>query len=86
MTTGPALPLEITTSDTALGPQRRRVRKRYLLVLLVPLFMFTGGVLGLYFQPPALQKFYALTGLQPGAGSTSPIALPPEIELPPKMA
>jgi HlyD family secretion protein len=56
------------------------------MVLLVPIFMFLGGVLGLYFQPPALQKFYALTGLQPGAGSTSPIALPPDIELPPKMA
>jgi HlyD family secretion protein len=56
------------------------------MILLVPLLMFTGGVLGMYFQPPALQKFYALTGLQPGAGSTSPIALPPDINLPPKMA
>jgi HlyD family secretion protein len=27
-----------------------------------------------------------LTGLQPGAGSDTPIALPPDIELPPKMA
>lgn len=39
----------------------------------------------MYFQPPALQKFYAITGLQPGSGSNSPIALPPEIELPPEM-
>lgn len=86
MTTNTTLPLEVARSDTALEPQRRWFRKRYLLVLMVPLFMFTGGVLGMYFQPPALQKFYALTGLQPGAGSTSPIALPPDIELPPKMA
>lgn len=69
------------------GPVRRRwFRKRFLLVLLVPVLMFTGGVLGMYFQPPGLQKFYALTGLQPGGGSDAPIALPPEINLPPKMA
>ncbi|NVD42845.1 HlyD family efflux transporter periplasmic adaptor subunit [Ensifer sp. HO-A22] len=48
--------------------------------------MFSGAVIGMYFQPPALQKFYALTGLQPGAGSTAPIALPPEIILPKDMA
>ena len=48
--------------------------------------MFSGAVLGLYFQPTGLQKFYALTGLTPGGGSDAPIALPPEIELPPKMA
>jgi HlyD family secretion protein len=29
-----------------------------------------------------LQKFHALTGLQPGGGSGSPIALPPGIEMP----
>jgi HlyD family secretion protein len=48
--------------------------------------MFTGAVLGLYFQPPGLQKFYELTGLQPGGGSQSPIALPPDVDLPPQMA
>ncbi|GGK51607.1 devB secretion protein [Salinarimonas ramus] len=47
--------------------------------------MFTGAVIGLFFQPPALQKFYALTGLQPGGGSGAPIALPPDIELPQDM-
>jgi HlyD family secretion protein len=80
------LPLEIKTNAPPAGPGWRVFRKRYLAVLLVPLLMFSGGVLGMYFQPPALQKFYALSGLQPGAGSTSPIALPPDIELPPKMA
>ncbi|MDH5531678.1 MAG: HlyD family efflux transporter periplasmic adaptor subunit, partial [Paracoccaceae bacterium] len=62
-----------------------RFRRRYLLVLLIPFLMFSGAVIGMYFQPPALQKFYALTGLQPGGGSAAPIALPPEIELPPEM-
>ena len=88
------LPLDLnlapnTASELASGqprPPRRWFRKRYLLVLLIPVFMFTGAVLGMYFQPPGLQKFYALTGLQPGAGSDAPIALPPDIELPAKMA
>lgn len=82
----PELPLELNLSPARRQSPRRWFRKRYLLVLLIPVFMFTGAVLGMYFQPPGLQKFYALTGLQPGGGSDAPIALPPEIELPPKMA
>jgi HlyD family secretion protein len=73
------LPLEVVRHG---APERKRgwfrFRKRYLLVLLIPVFMFTGAVLGLYFQPPGLQKFYELSGLQPGAGSDSPIVLPPK--------
>ena len=84
--TKPDLPLDLHLTPDQPGPSRRWFRKRYLLVLLVPVFMFTGSVLGMYFQPPGLQKFYALTGLQPGGGSDAPIALPPEIDLPPKMA
>lgn len=84
--TMPDLPLDLNLAPDQPRPPRRWFRKRYLLVLLVPVFMFTGAVLGMYFQPPGLQKFYALTGLQPGGGSDAPIALPPEIDLPPKMA
>lgn len=80
------LPLEFAVKKSASVPARLRLRGRYLLVLLVPVLMFSGAVIGMYFQPPALQKFYALTGLQPGAGSASPIALPPEIILPKDMA
>ncbi len=84
----PDLPLDLgrdpDTADTA--QHRGWFRKRYLFVLLIPVLMFSGGVIGMSFQPPALQKFYALTGLQPGGGSGSPIALPPEIELPQDMA
>lgn len=83
------LPLEVIHRDAAVPASPGggfRFKKQYLLVLLVPVFMFSGGVIGMYFQPPALQKFYALTGLQPGGGSATPIALPPEIELPPEMA
>ena len=84
--TKPDLPLDLHLTPDQPGPSRRWFRKRYLLALLVPVFMFTGAVLGMYFQPPGLQKFYALTGLQPGGGSDAPIALPPEIDLPPRMA
>jgi HlyD family secretion protein len=67
----PDLPLDLERGpDMAeASPKTRRwLHKRYLLVLLIPVFMFSGAVIGLYFQPPALQKFYALTGLQPGGG------------------
>lgn len=82
------LPLQVISRDPGSAPVPSRwfrFHKQYLLVLFLPVFMFIGGVMGMYFQPPALQKFYALTGLQPGGGSKSPIALPPEIELPPEM-
>ena len=81
----PTLPIDLQIDDTAVQ-KRRHFRKRYLLVLLIPVFMFSGAVIGMYFQPPGLQGFYALTGLQPGGGTTSPIALPPEIEMPTQLA
>jgi HlyD family secretion protein len=83
-----ALPLDLGVGlqDGSAMRSERRFRRRYLLVLLIPVIMFIGAVLGLYFQPPGLQKFYQLTGLQPGAGTESPIALPPDIELPQQMA
>lgn len=87
VTPDPELPLEIIPkAPVAPSSSWFRFRRRYLLVLLVPVLMFSGAVIGMYFQPPALQKFYALTGLKPGGGSASPIALPPEIVLPKDMA
>ena len=86
----PDLPLDLgrdaDAADATTRPRRRWFRAWYLFVLLIPVSMFSGGVIGMYYQPPALQRFYALTGLQPGGGADSPIALPPEIELPPEMA
>jgi HlyD family secretion protein len=81
----PDLPILVETPAPGAAPQRRLFRRRYLLVLLIPVFMFSGAVIGMYFQPPALRVFYDLTGLTPGGGSESPIALPPEIELPKDM-
>ena len=80
------LPLEVISKGPAVTvPRRFQFRARFLWVLLVPVLLFSGAVIGMYFQPPGLQKFYAVTGLQPGAGSASPIALPPEIVLPKDM-
>lgn len=85
-TTENDLPLQVVAPDSTTPARPSRFRKSWLLVLLIPLFMFTGAVIGMYYQPPALQKFYAITGLAPGGGSSSPIALPPNIELPKDMA
>lgn len=79
------LPLDLQRPAPA-PPRRRIFRKRFLLVLMVPVLMFSGAVIGMYYQPPGLQRFYAMTGLQPGGGTESPIALPPQIEMPPDMA
>ena len=49
----------------------------------VPLVMLTAaffGVIALYFQPPGLQKLMQLLDLQPGAGTSSPIAVPADRE------
>jgi HlyD family secretion protein len=43
---------------------------------LVMAVLFTGAVVGLYFQPPALRAFFGVTGLTPGGGSGRPIAVP----------
>ncbi|WP_449041139.1 HlyD family efflux transporter periplasmic adaptor subunit [Paracoccus sp. (in: a-proteobacteria)] len=80
-----SLPLPVARPAAPASPAPRR-RRRWLLVLLVPVLMFSGAVIGLYFQPPALRGFYALTGLRPGGGAAYPIALPPDIELPRDMA
>jgi HlyD family secretion protein len=47
-------------------------------VRFVPLVMALvalGGLIGLYFQPPGLQKLMVLLNLQPGGGTSTPIAV-----------
>jgi len=44
--------------------------------LIVLLILLMGGVIGLYFQGPALRAIFAWTSLEPGAGARRPIALP----------
>jgi HlyD family secretion protein len=64
----------IGTSNLAATPKVTSKSRLYL----VPLFMltlFTGAVIGMYFQPPGLRVFFNVTGLEPGAGATTPIAV-----------
>lgn len=47
-------------------------------LFLIPVFLatlFSGAVIGMYFQPPGLKAFFHATGLQPGAGTETPIAV-----------
>jgi len=45
-------------------------------ILMVTVLLLLGGVLGLYFQGPALRAVLDWTSLEPGAGARRPIALP----------
>ncbi len=44
-------------------------------IFAIPLLIMFGGVMGLYFQPPGLKAFFGVTGLIPGGGTDTPIAL-----------
>ena len=45
-------------------------------ILVLFLALLLGGVIGLYFQGPALRAIFDWTALEPGAGARQPIALP----------
>ena len=62
---------EVTPHLSRWGAVLRRTRFIPVMIALVAL----GGVIGLYFQPPGLQKLMAILELQPGGGTTSPIAV-----------
>jgi HlyD family secretion protein len=62
---------EVTQHPSRWGAVLRRTRFIPVMIALVAL----GGVIGLYFQPPGLQKLMAILELQPGGGTTSPIAV-----------
>lgn len=57
------------------GGMRRALRR----LPIVMAILFTGAVVGLYFQPPALRGFFAITGLEPGGGASAPIAVAPAV-------
>lgn len=77
--TAALLPLRLGPPAAGSGEVRTRggrlVRRAIYLPLLLGL-VFAGGVGGLYFQPPSVKKFFALTGLTPGGGTRDPIAVP----------
>jgi HlyD family secretion protein len=72
-----ALPL--LDNGVAVGKQRQNPgRTGWRVVFMVPALMlalFSGAVIGMYFQPPGLRIFFNTTGLEPGAGTDTPIAV-----------
>lgn len=71
------LPLE-DTGLTKAHPDKASKATGASRLLLIPLLMatlFTGAVIGMYFQPPGLRAFFNTTGLEPGAGTDTPIAI-----------
>lgn len=90
----PALPLSDTGTRANAHPEPREAarpgiyrRLKLWRVPLLMLFLFTGAVIGMYFQPPLLRIFFGVTGLEPGGGSATPIAVPaPPPEAAPKPA
>ena len=62
-------------SDASSGQAVRRMIPLRILFLILPIAIAFGGVLGLYFQPPGLRAFFSITGLEPGAGTNTPIAV-----------
>jgi HlyD family secretion protein len=63
-------------------PRLRALRRLWRVPVLL-VILFTGAVIGLYFQPPAVKAFFGVTGLVPGGGSSSPIAVAPAPEAAP---
>lgn len=70
----PKLPL-VDNGTPAPTQQPHRSPSRLRLIPLVIASLFTGAVIGMYFQPPALKAFFGVTGLQPGGGTSTPIAI-----------
>lgn len=76
----PALPLDVVKRSNGTAAKITASRHklfwyaRFLPVILA-IAMF-GGVIGLYFQPPGLRLVMSILGLQPGAGTQNPIAVP----------
>lgn len=79
-TAGADLPLEAVdrskaSNDGDSNTLGERLRKFRIIPILIICVAF-GGIMGLYFQPPGLQLAMRTLGLEPGAGTSSPIAVP----------
>jgi HlyD family secretion protein len=73
------LPLVVVPRSSKVTPHPSRWRavlRRARFIPVMIALVALGGLIGLYFQPPGLQKLMAVLQLQPGGGTSSPIALP----------
>lgn len=61
--------------DGSLSKNPTRSYRKLLLIPLAMILVFSGGIMGMYFQPPGLKAFFGITGLIPGGGTSTPIAL-----------
>ncbi|HRE19675.1 MAG TPA: HlyD family efflux transporter periplasmic adaptor subunit, partial [Rhabdaerophilum sp.] len=77
-----ALPLVIRKGTSPVATEQPtaslpwRIFKVARFVPLLMALMLTGGVIGLYFQPPGVRKAMEFLNLKPGGGTSSPIAVP----------
>lgn len=78
MTVDPST-LPLANNGMAASAENKTAQKaswsRWFLVPLLMGTLFTGAVIGMYFQPPGLRVFFNTTGLEPGAGTDTPIAV-----------
>jgi HlyD family secretion protein len=63
-----------TAKPTEQKARGNSILSYWFLVPLVFVTLFSGAVIGMYFQPPGLRVFFNVTGLEPGAGTQTPIA------------
>lgn len=84
------LPVVVVDRARALTVREPPAWRRWLLRLrfvpLVWVLLATGGIIGMYFQPPGLQAFFRFFGLTPGGGTSRPIAVPAPQAPPPDAA
>jgi len=66
--------LPLTDNGLERSPKPVQAMRLWRFIPLLLLVFFSGGVAGLYFQPPGLQAFFNTTGLEPGGGTDTPIA------------
>lgn len=71
------LPIEVIDRTANAAPAKRRpfVLRPIFFLPLVLMLIPIGGVLGMYYQPTGLQRFFERTGLEPGGGTETPIAV-----------
>jgi HlyD family secretion protein len=81
----PLLRVDRTKARMAQASRRRRWPRLFLIPLLM-LLVATGGIIGLYFQPPGVRVAMDLFGLEPGGGTSDPIAVSPRAFRPQKEA
>lgn len=77
------LPLVVVDRDKqgnavaqAVSRRRRWITRTGLFIIIVVAAIVAGGLIGLYRQPSGLQWAMQTLGLEPGAGTSSPIAVP----------